>query len=428
MLNAMKSRSLSGKTIKFTIIVYLLLSTSIFAQWQALTSNTTNALHGIHFPTKDYGYAVGTLGKVVRTSNGGATWFNMPTGVTDNFNSVYFTSDLTGYVAGENGRIIKTTNGGASWTMLTTGTTGSLQSIIFPVLNTGYAVGTGGIIIKTTNAGVDWTSSSAYHMGATDFNGVYFINNNTGWVCGFESYAKIRKTTDGGSSWTISAITTVTNALNSIRFKDANTGIAVGDGGVIVRTTNGGTNWSAVSSGLIFILRAVDCGSAAPLFISYNWYITGDLGKILKSTDNGATWAQLTSGTAASLYSVSCNSRDTVYTSGFGGAILRTYNGGGSFVGNINNENVPVEYSLSQNYPNPFNPATVIKFSLPQSGNVVISVSDVTGREVAQLLHQKMDAGSHEVRFDGSNLSSGIYFYRMTAPGFTTVKKMIMIK
>ncbi len=74
---------------------------------------------------------------------------------------------------------------------------------------------------------------------------------------------------------------------------------------------------------------------------------------------------------------------------------------------------LPTEYALSQNYPNPFNPSTTIKFGLPKSSEVRLSVYDVLGRQVSMLVNGKRDAGYHEVKFDGSGLSSGVYFYRM---------------
>jgi uncharacterized delta-60 repeat protein len=89
---------------------------------------------------------------------------------------------------------------------------------------------------------------------------------------------------------------------------------------------------------------------------------------------------------------------------------------------------LPDEYLLDQNYPNPFNPSTTIKFSLPVEDNVVIIVSDISGKQVAELLDQNMEAGNHEITFNGSNLSSGVYFYRIITSRFTDVKKMILVK
>jgi hypothetical protein len=89
---------------------------------------------------------------------------------------------------------------------------------------------------------------------------------------------------------------------------------------------------------------------------------------------------------------------------------------------------LPKEYALSQNYPNPFNPSTKIRFALPKSGNVTLKVFDVTGRVVATLVNGNLQAGEFEYTLDGSNLSSGIYFYRIQADGFSSVRQMILVK
>ena len=84
---------------------------------------------------------------------------------------------------------------------------------------------------------------------------------------------------------------------------------------------------------------------------------------------------------------------------------------------------------MRQNYPNPFNPATTIKFDLPVSDLVSIQIFDITGKRVKELANNQLfNAGSHEVRFEGSNLSSGAYFYRITTPKYTDVKKMVLVK
>jgi len=100
----------------------------------------------------------------------------------------------------------------------------------------------------------------------------------------------------------------------------------------------------------------------------------------------------------------------------------------GIFTGIENISSVPRNYSLSQNYPNPFNPKTMIEFSIPKSGNIQIKVFDILGREVAVLVNEFLKAGSYTVDFNASNLSSGVYLYRLTADGFTATKKMMVIK
>jgi len=96
--------------------------------------------------------------------------------------------------------------------------------------------------------------------------------------------------------------------------------------------------------------------------------------------------------------------------------------------GVINNSEVPKAYSLSQNYPNPFNPVTKISFEIPKSGLVTLKVYDILGKEVTTLVNEVKTPGNYIVDFNGTALSSGIYFYRLESSGFTSTKKMTLIK
>ena len=89
---------------------------------------------------------------------------------------------------------------------------------------------------------------------------------------------------------------------------------------------------------------------------------------------------------------------------------------------------VPTNYSLSQNYPNPFNPATTISFSIPQTGIVTVKIFNVLGQEVATLLNNELSVGTHNINFDASMLSSGIYMYTIQAGDFVATKKMMLMK
>ena len=89
---------------------------------------------------------------------------------------------------------------------------------------------------------------------------------------------------------------------------------------------------------------------------------------------------------------------------------------------------IPETFILEQNYPNPFNPSTRISYQLPVSGNVTLKVYDLLGREVATLVNEEKPAGSYEVSFDASQLSSGVYLYRLSSGSFIETKKMILMK
>jgi hypothetical protein len=97
-------------------------------------------------------------------------------------------------------------------------------------------------------------------------------------------------------------------------------------------------------------------------------------------------------------------------------------------VSSVENDEIPLSYSLSQNYPNPFNPSTSISFEIPQSGFVKLVVYNILGKEVATLLNEEKIAGTYEVQFSVQNLASGIYFYTINTGSFSSTKKMVLMK
>ncbi len=89
---------------------------------------------------------------------------------------------------------------------------------------------------------------------------------------------------------------------------------------------------------------------------------------------------------------------------------------------------IPNKFELSQNYPNPFNPSTRIKYQVAINSQVSLKVYDVLGDEVATLVNEEKPAGSYEVEFDASHLSSGVYFYKLQAGSFVETRKIILLR
>ncbi|MBK7157093.1 MAG: T9SS type A sorting domain-containing protein [Ignavibacteria bacterium] len=96
----------------------------------------------------------------------------------------------------------------------------------------------------------------------------------------------------------------------------------------------------------------------------------------------------------------------------------------------MNNTNIeiPGNYKLYQNYPNPFNPSTKIKYDIKIDGLVTLKVYNILGSEVASLVSEVKQAGRYEVEFNGSNLGSGVYYYRLQAGDFSETKRMLLLK
>ncbi len=172
-----------------------------------------------------------------------------------------------------------------------------------------------------------WTWQNPLPDGSS-LSSVQFVDANTGWAVG--DGGTIVKTTDGGASWN-SQNSGATTRLSCVQFVDANTGWAVGDGGTIVKTTDGGATWSAQNSGTTNQWLSSVC------FVDSNrgWAVGFDygsgLGSILKTTDGGVTWVPQVSGTTDWLYCVRFVSATTGWAVGDGGTILKTVNGGANW-------------------------------------------------------------------------------------------------
>ena len=152
--------------------------------------------------------------------------------------------------------------------------------------------------------------------------GVWFADENGGWAVG--GGGTILRTTNGGATWKAQASKT-TQSLNAVVFTDAAAGWAVGNGGTILRTTNGGATWTAQKSGTTQSLHAAAFANATT-----GWAV-GGRGTVLRTTDGGTTWTAQPSGARDAFYGVACADASTVWAVGNKGAVRRTTNGGATW-------------------------------------------------------------------------------------------------
>jgi hypothetical protein len=155
-------------------------------------------------------------------------------------------------------------------------------------------------------------------------------------------------------------------------------------------------------------------------------------GGVYKSYNNGMSWQDMSNGLPflSELNSIGIFN-NKIYAATSGGIYVKDIDEiiTGINIGNNNHSS----YKLHQNYPNPFNPITKIKFSLPRPSkggeqSVRLVIYNVLGKEITVLLNQQLPAGSYEVEWNASNVSSGIYYYRIETEEFTETKKMILVK
>ena len=295
--------------------------------WTLQTSGTTNFLTGVHFVDASNGTVVGYSNNVggeatiLHTTDGGTTWNWQSSGTTDYLNCVFFTDANTGTAVGSNGKILRTTDGGANWVPQTSGTTSVLMGVYFTSTNTGIVVGSNGIL-RTTDGGTTWNSVST-----SSLNAVSFSDANIGTVVG--SNNTILRTTDGGATWIGQSAPTAT--YYGVSMTDANTGTAVGTAGKIVHTIDAGIHWLAQTSGTTNVLFSISCTD------NNTGTVVGDVGKIIRTINSGANWVFQSKGETYDMYGVYFTDANTGTAVGGGptpldGRILRTIDGGANWV------------------------------------------------------------------------------------------------
>jgi len=316
-----------AKIVHLVLSLVFYSSVSVFGQWTAANSGTTNNLNGAYLLDSGVGFVVGDAGTIVRTTDAGMTWSPLTSGTTNALHDVYFFDATQGVAVGEQGLILRTTDGGAGWQDVTSGVTDTLRSVSFSGVN-GISGGDSQTILYSTDAGASWQISQSGFFGG-GFPGAQMLSATIGFVAGQNSIFQslLGATTDGGASWSFQAFYFDKNegGGTDVFFFDQNTGVVSGtvfDGrGAIARTTDGGMNWSTV-----FFDQAIQ-GIDFPQPTS--GFAVGAGGRISHSTDLGITWTDQTTGTSANLNDVSFAS-DALrgIAVGDSGTILWTANGG----------------------------------------------------------------------------------------------------
>jgi len=353
-------------------------------------------------------YIVGSSGSLLKSVNGGESFFRLNPPASVELYSVSFLNPDEGYLCGENHVILSTTDGAGTWVDRSTNLLSDAISVFAAGGNTVYATGmrTGclppagtnpcGEIIKSVDAGISWTLEYWYTMNTLYY--VYFPSADTGYVVGDNSLCLATN----GSGWISSGFSPPTS-LVSVHSPHAGIAYAVSLDGIVVKTSNSGISWNNIPTGLPQkSLRSVWFTSDS------TGYICGESGSIMKTTDGGASWTALNTGSIQWLLSITFSSPDTGFAVGTHETILRTTDAGLTWnnvtVGTGNEK----EFSAGlKAHPVPSTGIVTIQFpSVITSG--LITVSSISGLDLI-----KQNVNGNKTRLDIGPLSGGVYFLRL---------------
>ncbi len=434
----MKSIFSKFKLVSVLLFLSLNVTTGFSQNWTQLSLSNNYIINSCWFDesSPNNGWFVGwrlagadPVSYGYKTTNGGNSL------IFTNFNyyfwraqDVHFVNSNNGIVVGSG--IINTNNGGNSWNVIVDNIqmAGTMYDVMFTDMNSGYAVGQTydnsyssywGVIYKTSDGGGNWTNSiitEETQNQNTEFRAVHSTGSGIIYAGGLNTIStnSLFKSTDNGANW--SALNFF-HDVNSIWFSSANNGFIASNLGIF-KTTDAGLSW-------VNVLSTPEVLFSLSIKNSYGFAV-GANGKIYKSTDAGLNWYLMTSPVNNQILKrVFVVSNNLAYAVGTNGTILKyTDFPVGIEEGTIFQET----FLLTQNYPNPFNPSTKISFSIPKTAIVSLKVYDISGKEVAVLVNDNLNAGNHEVIFNASILSSGVYFYTLRTKGFSLTKTMLLVK
>lgn len=480
------------KTFTLSVIFCFITFFNLSAQWvQQSVPGTISFLTSVNFINPNSGVTTGwgldtlTTCRAFYTTNGGTTWF--PATIPDssraivsteiiNSQTIYGTGGMNilsednnrtfenNYIMSKGkvqnisrgiefsyGAFFKSTDGGRSWSKY-----GTMPQNCYYVThcdfinaNTGMAIASVGVlkgnttadIIKTTDGGLTW-KRLLNNNAAIDLKSISFVNDNIAFATGYQYtdtivYGLVMKTTNGGNNWT--TIINDTNRYNKVFFVNSSTGFIAGNNysaGIIWKTTNQGNSWEIICSKDSLLIEGINFSGETGTGIAYGEkYYTGDNYQpfALRTSNFGETWnTQIIQDNYPTISLTASAILDKYNYFLVGGTfqearIYNTKNGGSTSINN-NLAAISNGFALNQNYPNPFNPITFIKYTVQSKSGVTLKVYDSMGKEITELVNEIQQQGTYEVKFDASNLSSGIYYYKFTADNFSETKKMILIK
>ncbi len=405
--------------------------------WEKINSPTSKFLNSVVFMDSLNGWVAGDSGLIIHTSNGGEDWEIQFTNDSLNVVNIFFLNDQIGwgsawssYYEPYGTYVLTTSNGGINWNSkyLSLGEVFVNSFYFLDTLN-GFALGSPGIFHRTTDGGSSWRAVNLDSSVASGFPPytIKFYTPQYGYACGGlrDIIGIVWRTTDGGENWTTVVDTLISEPLYDLHIFDSLHVIVMGGdpeyGASQVVTTDGGDTWEYTNLGILGYTSEIGFRTATE-----GWAPLVTQEKFLYTSNSGVSWNIFDTPDLTSITNLCFPDSLHGYGVGNNGSIIKYIYQKPS---DIQTEPDRISsFYLTQNYPNPFNPSTTIKYSIPEDGFVKLAVYNIQGEEVARIVNTTQKAGRYEVNFNASQLSSGVYVYRIEAANFTASKKLMLMK
>jgi hypothetical protein len=297
----------------------------------------------------------------------------------------------------------------------------------------GYADG----LYRSTNNGERWS----YCNLPGDVRAIMGLRAQSGGsmlFAGVDGPDGVFRSTDDGANWVWagSGLKTSPYVVNLILYDFAACSNGMGDSCIFAATfnglfasTNGGTIWTKTSLNppggypyAVALAQSRDDAGVAKLFAGtydHGVYLSTDFGKNWTSVNSGCPVWVVQSLFVYGQYLIAGMGGSTIWRRPLADLLTSVRSGSGELAHG---------FELNQNHPNPFNPSTTIRYGLPDRLHVTLTVFNTLGQQVTRLENGEQEAGYHEVKFDGSRLSSGVYFYRMEAGSFVQTRTLLLVR
>jgi len=412
--------------------------------WEQVSKSLKVNFSKIDFVSEKLGWGVGTLG-ILNTIDGGRSWnLQYEKEITNGISCIEMIDSLEGWAIIDR-QLLHTENGGISWNIINlTSDISYMRGVTFLNKNVGVIFEfrknsiDAAFNIVTTDGGNTWKEylieaenqqteyiTSFFKMQFTDKDHLWFVNQQGVWL-----------SRDTAKTWEI--IDSNTTCLAGFDFYDSLTAMVAIDHKTMAFTKDGCKTWEYVDNPHLFQTNDIEIvGETHQGLLIIACGFNGTIVKYYY--DNGIFdfVREMVSYTNYPLFDIEIfidNNRPNIWWAGNGSTII--FRLSEYLTTDIEDEfsSSPKIFSLSQNYPNPFNPSTVIKYSIPHSTEyksvqqTTLKVFDILGREVATLVNKQQKSGNYEVIFDASNLTSGIYFYRLQSGSFVATQKMVLLR